>query len=249
MSNRISAMLFIAAAGAIGLWGCASDPETVIMQGTAIEHGKALFYDQAIPGTVPSGYSCATCHDAENGSGNILRPGAALAGVTKRASYWGGQEVELLRAINQCLYYFMLEDRPWTPEDTDAQAIFAYLESISGEGTDTKEQPFTVVRDIVDMQAGDSARGAKVFDRACAFCHGAPKTGKGKSVAKAPSLPDATLAAHPPDKYSDLDRRLVFVEKTRHGGFLGYGGQMPPFSLEKLSDADMAEVLAFLGLY
>lgn len=235
--------------GGVALWGCAPEPDTVIMQGTAIDHGEALFRDLALPGTVQIGYSCTTCHDAENESSNILRPGAALAGVTKRASYWGGQEVEVLRAINQCLYYFMLKDRPWTPEDTDAQAMFAYLESISGEDADTTEQPFTVVRDIIDLQAGDSARGSKIFDHACAFCHGAPQTGKEKSVAKAASLPNETLAAHPPDKYSDLDRRLVFVEKTRHGGFLGYGGQMPPFSLEKLSNADMADLLAFLGLY
>jgi thiosulfate dehydrogenase len=40
----------------------------------------------------------------------------------------------------------------------------------------------------------------------------------------------------------------VFVEKTRHGGFLGYGGTMPPFSLNVLSDEDLADLLTFLRL-
>ena len=218
-------------------------------QGTAIDHGAALFRDPAIAGTVQNGYTCASCHDADRGASAVVRPGAPMAGVTKRVSYWGGQEVDLLRAINQCLHYFMAKDRPWTSEDTDARAMFAYLESISGDGTDMAPEPFTVVWDIVDLDAGDSKRGANVFDRACAYCHGAPRTGKNRSIATAPILPDETLAAHPPDKYTDLERRLVFVEKTRHGGFLGYGGRMPPFSLEKLSDTEMADLLAFLGLY
>lgn len=248
MNPRVGAMLFVTTCW-IGISGCTPEPEIITKQGTPIEHGEALFYDAAIAGTIPSGYSCATCHDVEPGTSAIVRPGAVMAGVTKRPSYWGGQELELLRAINQCLHYFMAKDRPWTPEDTDARAMFVYLESISGEGSDTAPEPFTVVRDIVDLPAGDPTRGAKVFDHACAFCHGAPKTGKGKPVSRAPALPDETLAAHPPDKYTDLERRLVFVEKTRHGGFLGYGGQMPPFSLEKLSDTEMADLLAFLGLY
>ncbi len=64
----------------------------------------------------------------------------------------------------------------------------------------------------------------------------------------APILPEETLANHPSPDYTDEDRRLVFVEKTRHGGFLGYGGQMPLFSAEVLSDVDMADLLAYLGV-
>jgi thiosulfate dehydrogenase len=42
---------------------------------------------------------------------------------------------------------------------------------------------------------------------------------------------------------------LVFIEKVRHGGFLGYGGLMPPFSLEAMTDAELGALLSFLGLY
>jgi thiosulfate dehydrogenase len=143
----------------------------------------------------------------------------------------------------------MLKDAPFTAEDIEGRAIYAYLESISGEGTSADPVPFTVVGPVIDLPAGDPARGAAVFDGACASCHGAAHSGEGRLVARAPILPEQTITEHPPDKYTPLERRLVFVEKTRHGGFLGYGGQMPPFSVEKLPDADLADLLAFFGVY
>ena len=46
-----------------------------------------------------------------------------------------------------------------------------------------------------------------------------------------------------------FEDRKAFIEKIRHGGFLGYGGTMPPFSQAVLSDADLGALLAFLKLY
>jgi thiosulfate dehydrogenase len=63
-----------------------------------------------------------------------------------------------------------------------------------------------------------------------------------------PILPDDTLAAHAPPAYSPRTQRLVFIEKTRHGGFLNYGGEMPPFSLETLPDTDLSDILEALGV-
>ena len=40
--------------------------------------------------------------------------------------------------------------------------------------------------------------------------------------------------------------RIVRAEKVRHGGFFGVGGQMPPFSLEQMSDEDLG-ALKFAG--
>jgi len=40
----------------------------------------------------------------------------------------------------------------------------------------------------------------------------------------------------------------VFTEKIRHGLFLGYGGVMPPFSREVLSDQDVSDLLEALGV-
>jgi thiosulfate dehydrogenase len=235
---------------ATALAGCA-DPDPIIVQGTAVEHGAALFEDAKVAGGTYNSYSCATCHatarPAPGSSGPIL-PGAPLAGATKRPSFWGGTELDLLRSVNHCLYYFMLSDEAWSPEVDEAQAMYAYLDSLPARPEDEKPVPFSVVVQIEDLPPGDVARGEKTYDRACRSCHGAKQTGAGRLVPRAPALPDQTLAEHPPDQYTAEERRLVFIQKTRHGGFLGYGGQMPPFSREVLPDADLSDVLSFLGV-
>lgn len=43
--------------------------------------------------------------------------------------------------------------------------------------------------------------------------------------------------------------RVTFVEKVRHGGFLGVFGSMPLYSTEAISDADLSALLTFLDLY
>jgi thiosulfate dehydrogenase len=224
-------------------------PDPVVEHGTAVDHGRALFEDPGVAGTEFNSYSCATCHDGEAPQGDVVRTGGSLRGVTKRPQYWAGQEIDLLRAVNQCLYWFMLKDDPWTAEDEEARAVYAYLESIS-EGTEgTGPAPFTIVLDIEDLPPGDAQQGADAYRRACAECHGAAHTGAERLVERAPILPEQTLAAHPLGEYTADERRVVFVEKARHGAFISYTGQMPPFSLEKLPDEELADILSFLDLY
>ncbi len=240
------------AAGAMWLAVLAScgpaEPEVRVVDATAIEHGAALFADPAITGTELNSYACATCHSAGSPSGDEILPGAPLAGVVKRSSYWGGQERNLLRSINHCLYFFMLEDEPWTPDEVEARALYAFLESLPGGASGEEAVPFTVAVAFGDPPEGDANRGEALFESACASCHGEPFSGEGRLVARASVLPGQWLDAHPLDKYSALDRRLVFTEKVRHGTFLGYGGQMPPFSLEALTDQDIGDLLAHLGV-
>jgi thiosulfate dehydrogenase len=56
-------------------------------------------------------------------------------------------------------------------------------------------------------------------------------------------VPDDTLNAHLA-QYGPACTREIFIEKVRHGSFLGYAGRMPPFSEEVLSDAQVADILA-----
>jgi thiosulfate dehydrogenase len=229
--------------------GCA-DPDPQIVQGTAVDHGAALFSDPTITGTSTNSFSCASCHLTARPSGDTgpILTGAPLAGVTRRPSYWGGKELELLRAIDHCLYYFMLSNEPWKADDERARALFAYLDGLPSDAEDEAEWPFEVVVKITPIPNGDASRGAVTYDRACRSCHGAAKTGEGRSVARAPVLPDDTLNQHPLGSYTPEQRRLVFVEKTRHGGFLGYGGEMPPFSRQVLTDQELGDVLGVLGV-
>src|SRR6185503_19630193 len=132
-----------------------------IVKGTVIDHGEALFSDpKASPSTL-NAFSCATCHvAADDGSGRIL-PGAALAGAVERPTFWGGQENDLLRAINDCRYYFMEAQKPWTVDDEDAKAMYAYLASLPG--AEKGAVPFTVVASAADLAPGDAKVGADVF--------------------------------------------------------------------------------------
>jgi len=230
--------------------GCKDDPETEVVHGTAVDHGKALFEDPSIANTSFNSYACSSCHEAQAGDSELALPGAPMAGVLGRPDYWAGKERELLGAINHCLYYFMLRDQPLAKDDVEARALYAYLESLSpgGVGTPTDAAPFTVPVKIVDVPVGDAGTGAGAYTAACRLCHGDAHTGEGRLVDRAPVLPEDSIADHPAPEYSDADRRLVFIEKVRHGAFLGYTGQMPPLSMETLSDEDLGHVLAYLGL-
>jgi thiosulfate dehydrogenase len=42
--------------------------------------------------------------------------------------------------------------------------------------------------------------------------------------------------------------RAVVVEKVRHGKFFNLAGVMPFYAAETLSDAELADILAYLGL-
>lgn len=227
----------------VGLAAC-GEPITEVVELTAVEHGERLFCDPAVSGAAQNRTACIDCHDVSTSRTRPV-PGVPLAGATQRPSYWGGQESTLLRAMNACLYYFMSSASPWTGEEKEARAIFAYLESL-GPG-DASAQDFTI-GELRDPGDGDGERGEAIFRGACATCHGAVNSGFGALVPSSPRLPVDWLADHPSPEYDDAERRLVFVEKTRHGGFLGYGGQMPPLPLEALSDQDLADVLAYLGV-
>jgi thiosulfate dehydrogenase len=86
--------------------------------------------------------------------------------------------------------------------------------------------------------------GKDTYLAACAWCHGAATTGQGRLNKSTPRLPQDTFADH--KGYTEAEVWAVFVEKVRHGPFWGYGGAMPPFGLEALSDAELGDVLSYL---
>jgi thiosulfate dehydrogenase len=235
---------------AVAALGC-GDGETPVevRRGSAVEHGQAMFSDANVSSSPVNAYSCSTCHAALPSDPQQNKPGAVLAGAIDRPSYWGETVLDLLGAINQCLFYFMQHDTAWTADQEPARAMYAWLESLPASDADKQAAKFTVVRAVVDAPGGDAARGADVYTRSCQPCHGAAQTGEHRTIPTAPRLPGEFLAEHPSSEYSPTQRRLTLIEKVRHGGFLGYGGEMPPISLEKLSQAELSDLVAFLGPY
>jgi thiosulfate dehydrogenase len=208
--------------------------------------GKALFEDPALSSSTSNVFSCATCHDAEGTRGDALLAGAPLGGVTARPTFWGGRAGDLLTAVNHCRAYFLDTPIPWDGSEPEARAIYAYLASLSN--VHPTSIAFTVAPVARDPAGpADATSGGEIYRRACHACHGPLHTGKDRLAPLAPKLPDQTLSEHAAT-YAKDEQRLVFVEKTRHGPFFQYGGSMPPFSTETLSEADLSNLLAYLGL-
>jgi thiosulfate dehydrogenase len=148
-----------------------------------------------------------------------------------------------LHAVNACRTLF--QGLPALEASSgEAADLYAFLESLTGPSDAVS---FTVVNSVLDLQPGDAERGRSAYAAACRPCHGEIGSGGGQLSPAIPVLPDDALAKHL--SYTAEEQRLVFVEKVRHGRFFGYGGFMPPFSLEVLPDEQLADLLSALELY
>jgi thiosulfate dehydrogenase len=221
------------------LSACASTSEP-----GAVEQGRQLFESKALSSSRLNDYTCATCHELVASSPPSKKAGGALAGVTLRTTFWNDQEPDLLGSINACRKNFMGDVVPLSATDARARSLYAYLESL--EPGDANPIPFTIVTTIDPLPRGNEEHGQLLFAQTCMYCHGNMHDGVGRLSERMPILPEDTLVAHA--QYSARVQRLVFTEKIRHGLFLGYGGMMPPFSAELLSDDEVSDLLEALGV-
>ena len=203
--------------------------------------GQALFHDPRVSRSEFNAVSCATCHDDGDADPATLFSGHPLTGVVFRSSWWGGQAATLKDAVDHCLVRFMRE-RPLDIGDPRGRALYEYLLSISPEPVPAP-LPLTIVENVTTLGRGDPQRGAAIWDRACASCHGAAFSGEGRVSTLASVVPGDSVdfAAS-----SGFPLELVIVEKVRHGGFFGIGGSMPPYALERLPDDDLRDLLGYL---
>lgn len=220
----------------------------------AVDRGAQLFQSRELSSSDANIYTCATCHDIASGQQSTqqsasaasatIKPGALLAGVTRRPSFWGGMESDLLDAVDDCRGLFMFDRDALGRNDASAVALYAFLVSL--QPGDAAPVPFTVPANIADVPRGDAGRGQSLFANACGGCHGQMHTGAGRLSSIAPILPEDTIASH--TGYDADTLRLIFIEKARHGGFYGYSGVMPPFSKEVLSDTALGDILEAFGV-
>lgn len=226
----------------VAVVAAACGASTEVEERTAVERGGELFRGKGA-GSGVGLYACVTCHDEREKT--AFKPGATLAGVVGRPSYWGGAETDLLRAINACRFYFMQAPAAWARTDADARSMFAWLASLDGPGD---QVAFTVPQGVSDVPNGDATRGATVYQGACQPCHGTANDGGGKLLGAVPVLPGEAYGALLRYGFDPYNIRLSFIEKTRHGAFVGLTGVMPPFSVETISEEDVGHLLAFLRL-
>jgi cytochrome c len=218
---------------------------------TLAQAGADLANSAAVAQSPYNAFACTTCH-AEHAQTQTDRiyPGAVLEGASARPSWWGGNVVDLGVAVDDCFEDFMAGERLDPAGDT-AQAFDAYLVSLTTDATPaalTAAQPFTVPATVtdIDLSTGDATRGTDVYRRACMPCHGEVHTGAGQLNSLVTVLPDAALQEHA--TYGAPCSRVIFIEKIRHGSFYNYPGHMPPFSMEALSDVQIADLLVYLAV-
>jgi thiosulfate dehydrogenase len=215
-------------------------------QESAADLGERLFSEPTLSTSPFNRFSCSTCHTvAPDGPGLIpdrLDSGYNLGNVAGRRAWWGGEEIRLLDAVNVCLTQFM-GGGPLRGDEDRARQLYAYLDRYSPQPT-VATLPLTVVRDVtaLDGMVGDAARGGLIWGTGCQRCHGNIHDGAGRLGTLPTVVPEDTQKMFGPTT------RAVVVEKIRHGRFFNIGGVMPLYSVETISDGQIADLLAYLGL-
>lgn len=236
---RLSAMF--AAIGTIAAGSC-------VERVSAEQRGRQLFWSPSLSSSRFNEYSCATCHRATpDDRPDAVLPGALMAGVTARTTFWGGAVSSLEDAVGLCFEKFMRGGR-FDVTQSYAVDLYAFLLSLErAPGAVTTAVPFTIPRSTQPPGPGDRTRGQRVYERACAVCHGALRQSE-RPISYATMIPEDTEREHTAAQGYTLETlRQVFVEKARHGSFLGFAGTMPPFSTELLSDQDLADMVAYVS--
>ena len=217
--------------------------------------GRELFYDPSFGGTLEpkkiSGLACADCHadfDEDANPDGKIRAGHSIIGVPHRGEAKGGMiKADIFRRAagggGFCYQHFLQRvpadkvDPTAIPEE-QAEALMAYFEQVSGENKGPqfqlqeldKEGALAAAEKIVAMK-GDAKNGWKLYSRACNDCHPtARKAGIGSQL----------IRRRPP---SNIPKTLQkYAAKIRGGGFI-----MPFYSEDRLSDQEIADIIAFLN--
>jgi thiosulfate dehydrogenase len=192
-------------------------------------------------------FRCLTCHETAAGGTRIV-PGARLDGALSRRSFWGGAITDPFEATDACFTRFLRGDS-LAREPAAAARLLRRLRALSpGPDASSPPVPFTVVRETAPPGEGSPERGRGLYERACAYCHGAAHTGEGRIGRTTSILPEDTEQLHRRDNGYTLETlRHLFVHKVRLGSFEGFSGAMPPFSREVLTDGELDDIVAFLS--
>ena len=217
--------------------------------------GRELFSDPSFGGTLDpakvSGLSCSDCHadfdEATNPDGRI-RAGHSIVGVPHRGTAKGGMITAdiFARAAGGggfCYQHFLQKipsnkvDPTAIPEE-QAEALMAYFGHVSGDNKGPQFQITMLDKDAASAAAdkiiamkGDVQRGWKLYAQACNVCH---------PTATKPGIGSQLVKRRPP---RDLEKRKHQIAAyVRKGGFT-----MPFFSEDRLSDQEIADIVAFIA--
>lgn len=217
--------------------------ETTTPAGDATSTGAKLFASTSL-GKVKS--SCVSCHST-GGSDSRIKPGHTLAGVTKRTATWNGmfKGADLEKnayGANLCATLF--QEKAGGLKSDEVTSLNEYLKSLeAAPGAMTKNltigwaaKPPLKKEESVDEKVaipilkaimktpGDVNAGEGVFAKACGNCH----SFKEKLVG--------------PKFTADIAGEAEIVASAIRFGY----NAMPFFAKDKLSDQQVADVIAYI---
>jgi mono/diheme cytochrome c family protein len=217
------------------LLACTDPGASADETGGELSEGEALYAEPIADG---NSFSCATCHAlSEPAPDGFRRPGHPIGDATRRPSWKNGQLDDMRDAVNSCLQEWMNAE-PWAADDPRWIALREFLDGQAGQA-EAPALSFEIVSPPSDLSGGDADAGRTVFNQSCAVCHG--QDGAGTNQA-------------PPVVGHGYERSYT-AQRVRTSGrsdspiYPGLsGGIMPFWAADRLSDAELLDLVAYLEL-
>ncbi|MHC4937802.1 MAG: c-type cytochrome [Planctomycetota bacterium] len=198
---------------------------------TAVARGRKVFLD-----TQDDDYpSCADCHNVvpeekEAKEAKYLGPGVTLYGAARRAGWRNRDTFENVAEASQYCA------KTWQERKNGLKAaqradLLAYLQSIAGKKALPKRKVKTKPKLLREIGGGDAEAGKKTSIRYCGKCHNAD---------------GLSFDLEPGKKKKDLVARKVRGYNAKRK-FKPQKGTMSYYTVERLSDKDLRDIIAYLG--
>lgn len=181
-------------------------------------------------------FACATCHALGEPAGDGLRrPGHPIGDASARPSYKNGQHTSLLAAVNTCVTEWMAATA-FAENDKEWIALRGFLQSQAPAGA-APALAINISPPPTDLSGGSAAAGREVFHKTCVVCHGTDATGTERApLLRASSLDAAYIAERV--RLSGSEQSPTYPGLT--------GGRMPFWATDRLSDAELIDVVAYV---
>lgn len=192
--------------------------------------GERLYYAPEVGGE-GNKLTCSHCHARQDERGGLLqpdghaRPAHSLFNSAQRPKFWNGFASDVGKAADICQKLYM-EGKGLSEEQRGN--LTAFLQAISPDPApelDYRVLYRTYESSIRDPSGGDAARGKALADKYCMTCHLDGRVGP----VWAPGLYESDWVV----------KRVRRLE--------GHGNRgMPPFSIERLPDSDLRDIVTYL---
>ncbi|MCS7228720.1 MAG: c-type cytochrome [Candidatus Kryptonium sp.] len=237
----------------VSLSSCSRDQTKNIKLPEDVKRGREIFYDSNYGTT---GLACANCHadfDDVTYPDDKIRPGHNLIGAHRRKITWYGKfRGETLKitagGAGLCIVLYQKKEGAVNPlkalSPEDSQALLAYFEFISGEievekltsqplvlpwdDETTRKEKINRIKDKILNLSGNPENGAIIYEKACEQCH----------------LEEINIG--PPILFTQKITAEKIIEMIRAGSSASSETPMPFFTPDKLSDQEIADLIAYI---